>query len=214
MTTHNRSSEELSMRNAVEAWGRARYPDARVMHELAVGGCRIDLAFVAPTHLFGVEIKSSRDTLDRLDRQMRHFTEHLPEVWLAIAERWNESVRSIGDHPVDFDIGRILVVDNEVREKLPSGSYSYPHPARVDRTLTTPTLHLLWRDELFALAKEHGLHVSSRATVRTLVELLSRALTGDQIIAGVCKHLRARPTGWQADEPILSAAPNDAASSR
>lgn len=192
------------MRVAVEAWGRARYPDARVMHELAVGGCRIDLAFVAPSHLFGVEIKSSRDTLDRLDRQIKHFTEHLPEVWLAIAERWTESVKSVGDHPVDFDVGRILVINSKVYEKLPSGPYSYPHPARADRALTTPTLHLLWRSELFALAKEHGLRPSSRATVRALLESLARALTGDQIIVGVCKHLRARPTGWQADEPIRS----------
>lgn len=56
------------MRRAIEAWGRERWPDARLVHELVVAQeRRIDMAFIQPGNIVGIEIKSSRDTLDRLD---------------------------------------------------------------------------------------------------------------------------------------------------
>ena len=63
----NRSSEELEIRAAVETWGRAKWPGSRVVHELVTGSCRIDMAFIQSDHIAGVEIKSSRDRLARLD---------------------------------------------------------------------------------------------------------------------------------------------------
>lgn len=190
------------MRVALEGWGRARYPSARVMHELPVGGCRIDLAFVTTTHLFGVEIKSSKDTLDRLDKQIEHFTRCLPEVWVAIAEKWIPAFSPGSDTGLPWKVGRLIVEGGAVREKIPFGQgYASPHPAIIDKMLTTSMLHLLHVPELVALATAHRLPHRKRAPSRDLMTLLARSLTGDDVVAGVCGQLRARPTGWQADAP-------------
>ena len=86
----NTSLEEQEIRVAVEAWGRARFGDVRIIHELALGERRIDMVFVGLADIVGVEIKGPRDSLSdgRLPEQLREFNFYLPEVWLAVAPRW------------------------------------------------------------------------------------------------------------------------------
>ena len=86
----NTSIEEQEIRTAVEAWGRKRFGDVRVIHELALGERRIDLVFVCRDDIVGVEIKGPKDSLSdgRLPEQLREFNFYLPEVWLAVAPRW------------------------------------------------------------------------------------------------------------------------------
>ena len=192
------SSEEAAMREQVIAWGRKRWPGARVMHELDVWGCRIDLAFVTTTEIIGVEIKSSKDVLDRLERQMESYLKVLPEVWLAFAPKWAEH------HGAPWQVGLLLVTEDSLTEHIPYGQdRSYAHAAKADMMLTAPALDLLMKPELLALARSHGLKVKDRATNKVLMGLLARKLTGDQIINGICAQLRARRRGWEADEPIM-----------
>jgi hypothetical protein len=200
--TTNRSAEELAMRDAVEAWGRARWPQARVLHELVVGNCRIDMAFITPDHIAGVEIKSSMDTLDRLPKQLREFSAHLPELWLAHADRWEAG---LANATPGVTFGRLQIRDGAV------GDWSSWYRPRL--TVTAPTLALLWRNELHAVAVRHGLlSAKARTPAYSIEPLLARRLTGDQIIAEVCHELRSRDRGrfcgsadqalWKADPPI------------
>ena len=80
-----RSDNELKMREAVEAWGRPRWPNARVVHELVMGrgAVRADVAFITPNHIAVVEIKSDRDDTDRLLHQAGMFRAAVPELWIA-----------------------------------------------------------------------------------------------------------------------------------
>lgn len=196
MTT-NRSSEELEMRRAVEAWGRERWPSARVVHELVVGVRRIDMAFIGPSHLAGVEIKSGRDRLDRLDPQLEAFRSALPEVWVFAAERWN-------DHSLPYGIGRLWIGANgAVSSRHPT--HGFPQVADADRSVTVAMLGLLWQSELFSLAVRSGLPVTRRTPIKPLIDIIARALTGDEIVAGVCAQLRARdafPKRPASDPPI------------
>jgi hypothetical protein len=201
-----RSGEELSMRGALEAWGRARWPDSRVMHELSTGGCRIDLAFVSPTHLAGIEIKSSRDTLERLPRQLEEFAACMPELWLATALQWSGPLHD-HEHPkyigLPWGVGHVVVDGGGVvHEKIKYAHWELPYGALVDPLLTVPMLHLCHCVELTRIAAAAGLAHRRRATRRDLMTLLARRLTGDAIIAGVCEQLRARQTGWAADAPV------------
>jgi hypothetical protein len=196
----NRSPEELAMRDAVEAWGRQRWPDARVVHELVTGECRIDMAFVRPDHLIGVEIKSSKDTLDRLEAQLATFTRSLPEVWLAMAPRWRDAGWSFFRHP-----GRYMpvVVDLDAVEPIPHVQMTWGTTARPDRGITADMLHLLWLNEMLSIAVRRGLHNGKgRSTRDGLRWLLARALTGDEIVSEVCRELRSRDAFWRADPPV------------
>ena len=198
--TQNRSAEELAMRDAIEAWGRQRWPQARVVHELVTGECRIDMAFVQPHHLIGVEIKSGKDTLDRLATQIATFTRALPEVWLAMAPRWRDGGWSFFTYP-----GRYMpvVVDLGAIEPIPNVQMTWGTTGRPDRGITADMLRLLWLAELRSIAVRRGLHTGrGRVTCDGLRWVLARRLTGDEIVTEVCRELRGRDAFWRADPPI------------
>ncbi len=203
MTT-NRSSEELAMRDALDAWGRTRWPDARVVHELVTGACRIDMAFVSPDHLVGVEIKSSRDTLDRLKAQEEAFAACIPELWVALAPKWQGKSNEAGYHT-----GVVIVadgrVDHTIRFRSGSGhDYAFERKPDLNRALTVPMLDLLWRNELHAIAARVGAWKPKGTPARpVLIGAIARALTGDQIVAEVCRELRARDAFWRSDPPVV-----------
>lgn len=197
------SAEEAQMRDAVIAWGRARWADARVIHELQIGGCRTDLAFVTPTNLIVVEIKSSLDVMDRLARQVRHYTTNAPEVWIAFAPKW---LAHIKEH-APRDVGWLQVADGKIEEAFQFGPhYSGTRPAHCDVMRTVPMLYLLLKPELQSLGRQHGLRIKAKMDCMALYRALARGLTGDQIVHGVCSRLRARTVGWVADAPIPIAA--------
>jgi hypothetical protein len=197
----NRSSEELAMREAVIEWGRRRWPGARVMHEVAAGWCRADLAFVGEDHLSAVEIKSSRDTLSRLEKQSDTFVKHFPEVWLAVAPKHVEGVSEKRHH----DTGVLVVDDERVSEDIVyAPDRVWRTPARVNRSLTVPCLYLLIGSELLSICKRRGLPSRSRMRTTDLFILIARRLTGDEIVQEVCRELRARSNAWTADAPIAA----------
>lgn len=196
MTT-NRSSEELEMRQAVEAWGRARLPGCRVMHELAVNSCRIDLAFVGDADLIGVEIKSSRDTLDRLDRQWDEFNYCLPEVWLAVAPKYAWGKRPPGGKWIANEIvvdGATIVSDGTPFQKKRGADRNW-------HVLSAMPM-ILHVAENRRILDRYQIKFPKNAPQRVMQPLIARHLTGDQIMREVCIELRSRSTGWIADAPI------------
>lgn len=191
------------MRGAVEAWGRARWPDATVIHEFPVGGCRVDLCFVCPDTIIGVEIKSSRDTLKRLPRQLKDYQAAFPEVWVAFATRW---LSHFHGSEVPWNIGHLLVDQGNLTEDIPHYTDPFPHPAMRDLMLTAPMLWLAHKPEVQALLRSHGIYFKSRLRSPELMQLAARNLTGDQIVTGVCAAIRARAAGWEKSEPIQEVA--------
>jgi hypothetical protein len=193
------SNEELAMRSAVTAWGRARWPDVRVLHELVLGRRRVDLLFVAPNDLVGVEIKSSADRLDRLEDQFREYSFYIPEVWVAIAPKWQ-------DHAgVRFYRRNMLVVSGPGVIEHREGQ----RPFR-DELVCSRLVELLWHSEALAIAQRTDvLPGPAHKQLRTphIKKLLARLLTGNEIIREVCTELRARPlVGMQSDKPMRAAA--------
>jgi len=182
----NRSAEEIAMREAVAKWGRAKWPTARLVHELVVGTCRVDMAFIEPYTIVGVEIKSSRDTLDRVETQVRAFREHLPAIVFVLAPTWPQ--RIVGaDETVVCD----LAAERPIVNDLPF--------LRPRLGVTTPMLSLLWASEARAIALRYQLTTDRRLLLRTSIPRLARALTGDEIVREVCRELRARDAFPKAD---------------
>ena len=73
MSLSRGSVAERAMRDDIVAFLRAAMPTARIIHELVTGSCRADVAAVEPDYLLIVELKSERDTLARMARQMSEF---------------------------------------------------------------------------------------------------------------------------------------------
>lgn len=190
------------MRDLATKWGRARWPGCRVVHELVVNECRIDMAFIQKDHIAGLELKSSRDVLDRLENQVKTFSAVLPELWVGIAPKWCDEVSAHTRYQtglVCFD-----VENGETRSACP-----YRNHAEVDRTITVPLIDLLWRDETASIAHRMCVPIKKREAMCRIVPLLVRKLTGDEIVREVCRELRGRnafPERPKSDAPILEAA--------
>jgi hypothetical protein len=193
----NRSAEELQLRVAAAAWGRQRLPGCRVIHELVCGERRADLAFVGEKDLIGVEIKSSRDRLDRLEEQLKEYSRYFPEVWLFIAPKWARAAKALSwaniavGHPDRVEVLRPSKAKRPYRDEL----------------VTARMLEWLWVEEAARIANRTqvipGPVNNRRYPTANVRKLLARLLTGNEIIREVCRELRARPLVGQMSDPPL-----------
>lgn len=221
MTT-NRSDEELAMRGLIVPELRKRYPASRIIHELPLrySSNRIDLAAVTEREIVAVEIKSSRDVIDRLEAQLRAFAPISSRIIVALAPKWNERlpvkithrpgsishepqftetqqlIRSIGcswleTWTVDAAAGSIEPTQESWRANLP---------------WTAEMLHMLHVEELIDIAHRRRISVAKRATHREIYEECFGLLTGQEIVSDVCRALRARDAFADGtDAPIVAA---------
>src|SRR3990167_3909305 len=88
---------ELALRNALEEFCRARWPDARVVHEMVMGEGRVraDVVALAPAHIAAFEIKGEYDNTTRLLHQVGMYQLCVPEVWMVLPEKHIDDGRLI-----------------------------------------------------------------------------------------------------------------------
>jgi hypothetical protein len=197
----NTGTEEQAMRAAIVPWFRkVRGGDCRVIHEIALGDRRIDLLFVFPADLVGFEIKGPRDTLTdgRMDAQLREYNYWLPEVWLAIHDKW------VGHDAHRYVPNKITVCSAGSVVDRSAGR----NPRR-DEMCCSRLLDLLWNEEVGRIGARTAIcatmkRISSRDALR-IKGSLARLLTGHEIMKQVCAELRSRPlTGLGSDAPLSS----------
>ena len=228
------SQAEARLRAKTEALLREIHPDARIVHEFAMGGVRMDVAAITTERLVTVEIKSELDTLDRLPNQLRFACALGGEVWVVFAPKWRTAMKARAQsqdmaQPI-VEGGRTTYADNpiyipelwrcvELTEDDATGELVTPdrygvhplerarHPHRYigrDRYCSRRLLDLLLKPELYALAQPFG--AKSKHDVPTIAEIAHDNLTGAQIRRGVLAALRARTFGWTCDAPVRAEA--------
>lgn len=223
MTT-NRSSEELAMRELIVPKLRARWPGARIIHELPLrySSNRIDLAAVTETQIISVEIKSSHDVIDRLEAQLRGFLPISARLIVALAPKWNEKLAPIiTKTPTCTSYRFQRTQTQEIIERVgnraievwtvdaaggtidvtDSGSY------RGRAVRPYEMLHLLHVEELVEIATKHRCWSGKRPRHFDLVEACTDLMTGREVKKAVCAALRARDAFAEGtDAPIGAAA--------
>lgn len=208
------SPSERAIRDAVTDYLRSCGRQGRVVHELVVGDCRADIAFVERDCLTLFEIKSERDKLDRLGRQMAQFTSTAHAAVLVAHIDWFDT------KPYNTGDKRIAATDELRPPAWPRWHlWCYPRSAlgdypygkiydwrMPDRSLEQPRaqnfLGLLWKDELIEEAGRHRVSVSSRMTCHDIAAQMAWLMTGREIAESVCRQLRSRRFP-EADEPIF-----------
>lgn len=201
--TRYRSDQELAIRSAVERWGRAKWPAARVVHELVVdrGTVRADMAFVSPAHLVVVEIKSAFDTTVRLIQQVGMFRLVANELWVACALQHLDDVRMVC-HLLP-SVGQLIAEAQRYGKR--GVDLSEIAPASLYDPFAKPMMSLLWVDELKAEAVAARLLTpSARLNHAQLVDRLL-TLPKDELLRIVCRRLRQRDAFWKADPPVNDA---------
>ncbi|MGY3581377.1 hypothetical protein ACVIGB_000554 [Bradyrhizobium sp. USDA 4341] len=213
-----RSAEELDMRDLIVPALRKRWPGARIIHELPLrySTNRIDLAAVTETEIISVEIKSSRDVIDRLETQLRAFQPISARTIAALAPRWNEQlpmiekkakygtsylpqytetqeiIRKVGGietWTVDVGVGRIDVTE--------AGPY------RANKPWLAQMLEILHVSELVEIADRHRVAKGQRPVHFNLVTDLVDLLQGREVVKAVCAALRARSAFDKMSDPPI-----------
>jgi hypothetical protein len=210
-----RSNAEGEVREAVVAHLRSIRPRARIIHEIncsSYGPNRIDVLAVSPADIVAVEIKSSKDKLDRLPAQIASMKACAHHVFAALHEK---HLRPFGQ---DGKLG--VMVPDEAR-----GAIVWAFP-RVDRKghvecsaewferdrwekpklcLPPAAIHLLWREELQAICASLGINGVTKINMPEAIDAVTWRLSGEQITRIICATLRARRC-VEADPEIAEAA--------
>lgn len=225
---HNRSDEELAMRRLMVAMMRTRWPSARIVHELGLRYSTnvIDLAAITEREIIAVEIKSSRDVLDRLEKQVRAFAPICSKVIVALAPKWTETkhresteqnvqVRRAKNFERHDALGMLdMVGSHHVAPWLCCAESSrieavgwdgdsrnlFPWPVRM--------LEMLHVAELQQIALEQRIGIGS--THAKLVAALCNSMYGRDVARSVCSALRMRrSSNAMSDPPIGRDQPHD-----
>ncbi len=182
------SDDEI--RPELRTYLRARHagePDTVVLEELGLQGstARADLAVVNGI-LHGYEIKSDRDSLRRLHRQVPFYSAIFDRVTLVVGGRFGRKV----EQEVPDWWGILDVAHQGPALQLHSRREGEANPHRAARAL----VELLWRDSALRLLDLHGQAKGFRARPRCEVwDRLCEVCTIDEIAEAVRDDLKATP---------------------
>jgi len=181
---------EMSTRHANE-------PDTLIVEELGLcqGIARVDLAVVNGT-VHGYEIKSERDTLDRLAGQCEVYNRTLEFITVVAAPSHLKKIRETvpqwwGIWVAESRSGTINLHVKRQARKNP-------------QLVAVAVAQFLWRDEALQLLTEHNLSVGMKSKSRQ--ELWNRivsAFTLEELGDIVRKRLKSRGEAWRV--PSLQA---------
>jgi hypothetical protein len=202
------SASEKEIRDRLVVTAKDFWPEARIIHELDVGGCRADLAVVDIEHLFLFEIKSEKDTLSRLGPQVRAFSRSAHATFVVAHERWFETFKydrggegirpspdlsSVQKDATGIWIHPELSVGHPLREiyrwRKPGRDFMFDH-LRQPRACFL--LANLLKDELIEEGKFHGLPVKTSWNVAKIISSMAYEMSGRQIALATCRQLRKR----------------------
>jgi hypothetical protein len=211
------SASERAIRDAVILRCRQHWPDGRIIHELAIGGCRADIAVVTPDHVFTFEIKSERDTLDRLETQFRFFESCSHGCILVPHERWferftyNNGSPGIRPGPVlegyDHRATALWMFPEPLAGDWQTERYRWRKPGRdfsfdtIRQPRAANLLGILLKEELMTEARRHDITIKTKWPVTPIINAMAYDMTGREVAEAVCRQLRARRFA-EADEPI------------
>ena len=144
---------------------------------------RADFLIVRENGLAVVEIKSDRDSLTRLLRQLDRYHQAFREVWIAAGAR---QLAGISRRQVPDTVGLMTLDGDDIKVLRPAA----PSDQRDSKTM----LEIFWRDELKGL----GVTVSPRATAAQARKKATAALDGkvDEIESARVKTMLDRVRGF------------------
>jgi len=173
-------------------------PDTVVLEELGLrhGYCRVDLV-VVNGNLHGFEIKSDRDTLKRLARQVETYNRVFDLITIVVGDRHTEQALRVSPRWWGLQVAKRDSQDGvqliQVREPIDN-----PSPDKL------AIAKLLWREEAIELLE--GLRAADgvRSCPRCFVySRLAEVAEIDVIRSYVRDRLRYRK-GWRSDERQMS----------
>lgn len=161
-------------------------PDTEIIDELGLcrGQVRVDVAVVNGL-LHGYEIKSDRDSLRRLAKQVEFYGRVLDRATLVVGPR--HAVHASGAVPKWWGVLRADASADGIR--LKTIRRARDNPSRDSRSLA----ELLWLDDAMALLEQRGATHGVRGKPRRMVwDRVCETLDLDEVASAVRVRLKAR----------------------
>ena len=171
----------------------AGIPGVLILDELGLrhGSARVDIV-VVNGYLHGYELKSDRDTLRRLPRQIRIYNSVLERITLVVGQR--HSMKAIHVVPEWWGI--------KIAEMKKGGEIEFSDAREAQDNPSPDGLaiaKLLWRDEALALLSEIGASDGLRWKPRAAIYARLAEVADVGILrTRVCRQLKQR-TNWRFD---------------
>ncbi|MFG1359963.1 sce7726 family protein [Xanthobacter pseudotagetidis] len=186
---------DRDVRKSVWRWlefAHAGDPDTLMLDELGIlnGATRIDIA-VINGKMEGFELKSERDTLERLPTQRDLYNKVFDLISIVVAENHREAAQDIV--PEWWGLA--------IASSAPGGvQVTYERQPEANPALDAATVaSLLWRDEAVSILERYGAARGVRSKPReALYDRLAMTLDLDTVRAEVRSALKAR-AGWRVD---------------
>lgn len=149
--------------------------DYRIIPEMVVcdGLSRVDIA-VANGNLYGYEIKSDADTLDRLPLQQEFYNKTFDKVFIVVGTKYQSVIENFipdwwGVYVAYYDKKQNVILKLKKR-------------GRKNKSVSAESLlELLWREEIETLLKSHGFKGLSGKNRRILRHMASSNLSLQEI---------------------------------
>lgn len=145
--------------------------DFRIIPELTIcdGMSRVDIA-VANGNLYGYEIKSDADTLERLPLQKEYYSKTFDKVFIVVGQKYQNIIFDYipdwwGVYVADFDNKNNVVFKEKKRGR------------KNTEISTASLLELLWKEEVETLLKTNGFKGLSGKNRRVLRNIAAENLS-------------------------------------
>ncbi len=169
--------------------------DTLVIDELGLnhGKCRADIA-VVNGHLIGYEIKSNKDSLRRLEDQVKSYNSVFDKVFIIIGDRYINSIQNY--------IPKWWGVIVSVRGKRGAVNFDSIRKAQTNKGIDPVSIaQLLWRDEVAEILSQKKLPPKIlRQPREILYEQLANLITANELRKTVRNYLKKR-RNWRCPEP-------------
>lgn len=169
-----------------------QFPNGRVLHEVPTAYSIADV-LVVDSALHGYEIKSERDSLARLQKQIKNYARVCSRMTLVVARRHLDKAMSM----LPEVWGVIAVRDSDlcvVRE-----------PQENTAIEAKMLLHMLWRDELLDVLRRYNLLRKGwkRLPLYALCPEAAKLLSPDVIVAEVAAAIKEREYARDNHETVV-----------
>ncbi len=157
----------------------------RILEEFPMGDSRADMLLVTRTRLIGLEIKSDRDSFERLARQIKDYEKFFDTNYLVVGTyHVEEAMRTV---PAHWGIYEVYETSDGgyVMECVRSASTAV-------KDNTEEKLYLLWRNELMRIVRDYRLAKGRLQRKDKMISKITRGLTVPVIQSEICAALLTR----------------------
>lgn len=165
----------------------------RIINELGVcdGMARVDIA-VTNGRLYGYEIKSDKDTLERLPGQIEAYNKTFDKIIIVVGEKYKEKIINVVPDYWGIEVATQNKNNNITLKKLRS--------AKINKNVDSKSLlELLWKDELILLLKNKGVKGLSNKNRRKLRDIAINSIPLNEIKNYTRETLKFRKD-WRVDQ--------------